>query len=70
MKSKKFFFDFEKNDENKTFDDDESSVDENNLFDDMNESENQTDSAKISQKKNAIKRIIDEESKKSESKND
>ena len=71
MKSKESFFDFEKNDENENFDDDESNVDENNFFDDMNESEDQTDSAKIFQKKeNAITRIVDEKSKKSESKND
>ena len=47
MKSKKSFFDFEKNDENKNFDDDKLNVDENNLFDDMNKSENQIDSAKV-----------------------
>ena len=71
MKSKKFSFNFEKNDENENFDNDESNVDENNSSDDMNENENQTDSAKISQKKeNAMTRIVDEKSKKSESKND
>ena len=47
MKSKKSFFDFEKNDENKSFDDDESNVDENNFSDNINKSENQTDFAKI-----------------------
>ena len=51
MKSKKSFFDFDENDENKSFDDDKSSVIENNSFDDVNENENQTDSAKSSQKK-------------------
>ena len=71
MKWKKSFFDFEKNDENKSFDDDKSNVDENNLSDDINESENQTNSAKTSQKKeNAMTRIVDEKSKKSESEND
>ena len=77
IKSKKSFFDFEKNDENKSFDDDESNANdesntsEDNLFDDINEDENQTDSAKISQKKeNAMTRIVDEKSKKSESEND
>ena len=70
MKSKKSFFDFEKNDENKIFDDDESSANKNNLFDNMNEDENQTDSAKNSQKKNAMTKIVDEKSTKSDSKND
>ena len=77
MKSKKSFFNFEKDDENKSFDDDksnandESNANENSLFDDMNEDENQTDSAKSFQKnENAMTRIIREESKKSESKND
>ena len=51
MKSKKSFFDFEKNDENKSFDDDESNANENNLSDNVNENENQTDSAKNFQKK-------------------
>ena len=71
MKPKKSFFDFEKNDENKNFDDDESNANKNNLSADMNEKENQIDSAKNSQKKeNAITKIVDEKSKKSESKND
>ena len=61
MKSEKSFFNFEKNDEHKSFDDDKSNVNDesnananasaNNLFDDMNENENQIDSAKNSQKK-------------------
>ena len=63
MKSEKSFFDFEKNDEYKSFDDDESntndessantksSVNAKNLFDDINENENQIDFAKNSQKK-------------------
>ena len=74
MKSKKLFFDFEKDDENKNFDDDkssandESSANENNFSDDINENENQSDSAKDFQKKeNAMTRILRDESKKSES---
>ena len=51
MKLKKSFFDFEKKDENKIFDDDELNANENNFFDDINESENQTNFAKNSQKK-------------------
>ena len=51
MKSKKSFFDFKKNDENKSFDDDESNANENNLFNDINKNENQTHFAKDSQKK-------------------
>ena len=71
MKSKKSFFDFEKDDENKNFDDDELSANKNNFFDDMNENKNQTDFAKNSQKKeDAITRIFDDQSKKSESEND
>ena len=70
MKSKKSFFNFEKNDKNKSFDDDESNANENNFSDDINENENQTDFAKNSQKnENAITKIVDEKSKKSESKN-
>ena len=70
MKSKKSFFDLEKNDEHKNFDEDksnandESSANENNSFNDMNKNENQIDFAKIFQKKeNAITRIVDEKSK-------
>ena len=63
MKSKKSFFDFDENDENKSFDDDESKTNENNLFDDMNENENETDSAKNFQKKKDIMtKIVDEKS--------
>ena len=61
IKSEKSFFDLEKNDEHKNFDNDESNANNessanananaNNLFDDMNEDENQTDFAKNSQKK-------------------
>ena len=51
IKSKKSFFDFDQNDENKSFDDDKSNANENNFFDDVNEDENQNDSAKNSQKK-------------------
>ena len=51
IKSKKSFCDFDENDENEDFDDDESNVDENNLFDDVNEDENETASAKDSQKR-------------------
>ena len=39
MKSKKLFFNFDKNDENKNVDDEKSNANENNLFDDMNENE-------------------------------
>ena len=77
MKSKKSFFDFEKNDKNKSFDDDKlnandkSNANENNSFDDMNEDENQSDFAKSFQKKeNAMTKIVRSESKKSESEND
>ena len=71
MKSKKSFFDFDKNDENKSFDDDELNVDENNSFDDVNENKNEIAFAKNSQKKeNAITKIVDEKSTKSDSKND
>ena len=76
IKSKKSFFDFEKNDEHENFDDnksnanDESNANEDNSFDDMNENENQTDFAKSSQKKNAMTKIVDEQSKKFKSKND
>ena len=48
MKSKKSFFNFDENDENKNFDDDKSHANENNFFDDMNENENETDFAKNS----------------------
>ena len=54
MKSKKLFFNFEKNDEHENFDDDksnandESSAKKVNLSDDMNENKNQTNSAKNS----------------------
>ena len=51
MKSKKSFFDFDKNDKNKNFDDDESSANENNSFDDVNKNEIEIDFAKDSQKK-------------------
>ena len=71
IKSKKLFFDFDKNDENKNFDDDKSNANENNFFDDINENENKIDSAKSSQKKkNAMTRIVDEKSTKFDSKND
>ena len=81
MKFEKSFFDFEKNDEQKDFDDDESNANANasaksdananNLSDDMNENENQIDFAKNSQKKkNAMTRIVRDEQKKSDSKND
>ena len=71
IKSKKSFFDFDKNDEKENFDDDESNANENNSFDNVNKNENQTDFAKNSQKKeNVITRIVDEKSKKSQSKND
>ena len=54
MKFEKSFFDFEKNNEQKNFDDDKlsanakSDANANNFSDDMNENENQTDSAKDS----------------------
>ena len=77
MKSKKSFFDFEKNDEHKNFDDDKSnannksSVNESNLYNDMNENKNQIDYAKNSQKKeNAMTKIVRDRSTKSDSKND
>ena len=79
MKSEKSFFNFEKDDEHKSFDDDESNTNDessananaSNLFNDMNEDENQINSAKNSQKKeNAMTKIVRDESKKSESKND
>ena len=85
MKSKKSFFNFEKNDEHKNFDNDKSNANTNtntnnksnanananNLFDDMNKNENQIDSAKNSQKKeNAMTKIARDESTKSDSKND
>ena len=71
MKSKKSFFNFEKDDENKSFDDDESNASENNFFHDMNENENQSEFARNSQKKeNAMTKIVRNESKKSESEND
>ena len=63
MKSKKLFFNFDE--------DDESNASENSSFNNMNEDKNQTDSAKNSQKKeNAMTKIVDEESTKSNSKND
>ena len=76
MKSKKSFFDFEKDDKHESFDDDESNANDelnankNNSSDDINENENQIDSAKNLKKKNAMTKIVDEQSKKSESKND
>ena len=71
IKSKKSFFDFDENDEKKNFDDDKSNANENNLSDDINENENETDSAKNSQrKKDAMTKIVDEKSTKSDSKND
>ena len=75
MKSEKSFFDFEKNDEHESFDDNESSANANasasNSSDDMNENKNQTDSAKNSQKKeNAMTKIVRDEQTKSDSKND
>ena len=70
IKSKKSFFDFDENDKNESFDDDESNANKNNLSDDVNENENQTDFAKTSQKKeNAMTKIVDEKSTKSDSKN-
>ena len=81
MKFEKSFFDFEKNDEQKSFDDDKSNANvsvnaklnanANNFSDDMNENENQIDFAKNSQKKeNAMTKIARDEQKKSDSKND
>ena len=85
MKSKKSFFNFEKNDEHENFDDDESSANANanasanananananNSFDDINEDKNQTDFARNSQKKeNAMTKIVRDESTKFNSKND
>ena len=79
MKSKKSFFDFNKNDENKSFDDDESNANENKLFDNINENENQINSAKNCQKKKDVTtkiveekstKIVEEKSTKSDSKND
>ena len=63
-------FNFDKNDENKSFDDDKLSTNINNFFDDMNENENEIDSAKNSQKKNAMTKIVDEKSINSDLKND
>ena len=61
MKFEESFFNFEKNDKHKNFDDDKlnandesnanASANASNLFDDMNENENQTDFAKNFQKK-------------------
>ena len=85
MKSKKFSFDLEKDDEHESFDDNKSHMNDessananaksdanaNNSSDDMNEDENQTDSAKSLQKKeNAMTRIVRDEQMKSDSKND
>ena len=70
IKSKKSFFNFDKNDENKNFDDDESNANKNNFSDNINENENETNFAKNSQKKkNAMTNIIDEKSTKFDSKN-
>ena len=71
MKSKKSFFDFEKNDENKSFDDDESNANENNLFNYINKNKNLIDFVKSFQKKkDVITKIVDEKSTKFNSKND
>ena len=75
IKSKKSFFAFDENDENKNVDDEKLIANENNFFDDMNKSENENEnennSTKNAQKKeNAITRIDDEKQSKSKSKND
>ena len=71
IKSKKSFFDFDKNDENKRVDDEKSSANKNNSSDDMNKNENETYLAKNAQKKeDAMTRINDETSTKFDSKND
>ena len=51
MKSKKSFFNFDENDENKNVDDEKSNANKNNSFDDINESKNENDSANNAQKK-------------------